>query len=368
MTSPPATRPTHQRHRTVPRGLARLLAGALGVCALLVVVCLAIAAGLTQPALASEDEPLQALTAPTPPGPQSFRTYLPLTLVAPGAEQEAVDLVAFTYRLQQDDDLTVLALEWGIDSEAIACVTRSGQEPLSGLRPGQVIMIPNPRYRCHTVQPGETVAQIAQSYEVTVDVLLAEPWNAVKSAGETLEAGRRLLILDGVRPDLAGLRQSQGVSETVAAGLPAAGLAAATPTPEQPAAQLSATSSQGYGDGQFIWPVRGGVISQGYRVGHRAIDIAAPIGTPVYAADNGIVLKSGYSKDGYGGRVIIDHQIDYVTLYAHLSQALVQEGDVVQKGQLIGYVGSTGNSTGPHIHFELRDFGFLIDPRPLLAE
>lgn len=265
-----------------------------------------------------------------------------------------MDLVAFTYRLQEGDDLAVLALEWGIDSEAIACVTRSGQEPLSGLRPGQVIMIPNPRYRCHAVQPGETVEQIAQDYEVTVDVLLAEPWNMVESAGETLEPGRRLLILDGVRPDLAGLRQSQAVTATTT-------LAQAQPTPARPEAWP-------YGDGQFIWPVRGGVISQGFRRGHRAIDIAAPIGTPVYAANNGIVLKSGYSKDGYGGRVIIDHQIDYVTLYAHLSQALVQEGDVVQKGQLIGYVGSTGNSTGPHIHFELRDFGFLIDPRPLLAE
>lgn len=353
----------HQRRRTVPGRLARLLAGAPGVFVLAVVLCLAVGAILAQPVLASEEGPPQAPAVPTPPGSSPFRTYLPLTLVAPGAEQDAVDLVAFTYRLQQDDDLTVLALEWGIDSEAIACVTRSGQEPLSGLRPGQVIMIPNARYRCHTVQPGETLEQIAQDYEVTVDVLLAEPWNMVGSAGEPLESGWRLLILDGNRPDLADLRQSQTVSMAAAPNAPAAGLAAATPT-----AQPLDARAQGYGDGHFIWPVRGGVISQGYRVGHRAIDIAAPIGTPVYAADNGVVLKSGYSKDGYGGRVIIDHQIDYVTLYAHLSQALVQEGDVVQKGQLIGYVGSTGNSTGPHIHFELRDFGFLIDPRTLLPE
>lgn len=363
MTSPPASRPTHQRHRTVPRGFARLWVRALAVFALCAVAWLAVAGRLTPPALASEDGPPQAPAAPTTPASSPARVYLPLTLVAPAVEQEDVDLVAFTYRLQEGDDLTVLALEWGIDSEAIACVTRSGQEPLSGLRPGQVIMIPNARYRCHTVQPGETLEQVAQDYEVTVDVLLAEPWNLVESADSVLESGWRLLILDGNRPDLADLRQGQVVSATVAADPPAAGLAAATPTAEPVAAR-----PQGYGDGQFIWPLRGGVISQGYRVGHRAIDIAAPIGTPVYAADNGIVLKSGYSRDGYGGRVIIDHQIDYVTLYAHLSQALVQEGDVVQKGQLIGYVGSTGNSTGPHIHFELRDFGFLIDPRSLLAE
>lgn len=307
------------------------------------------AAAWTLPALAFEGE--------TPPGSGQMQpaTFLPLALYSASAEQEDVDLVAFTYRLQDGDDLAMLALVWGVDSELMACVTRSGQEPLSGLRPGQVIMIGNPRYRCHTVQDGETVEQIAQDYSVAVDTLLNEPWNLLEATDEPLEPGRRLLILDGVRPDLATLRASQTLTRTEAMVEP-------TATPETPA-----PAQWPYGDGQFIWPVRGGVISQGFRAGHRAIDIAAPIGTPVYAADNGIVIQSGYSKDGYGGRVIIDHQIDYVTLYAHLSQALVEVGDVVQKGQLIGYVGSTGNSTGPHIHFELRDFGFLVDPRSLLG-
>lgn len=314
----------------------------------------ALAGALAQPALASETGPAQLQSSATPAAPtQPLRVFLPLTLIASPAGGEGVDLVDFTYRLQEGDDLTVLALEWGIDSEAIACVTRSGQELLSGLRPGQIIMIPNPRYRCHTVQPGETVQQIARDYGVAPEVLLAEPWNVVESVDALLETGQRLLILDGTRPDLAELRQGQPITGT--AETPAQ----ATPTPQGPAAWP-------YGDGHFIWPVQTGAISQGFRAGHRALDIAAPLGAPVYAADNGIVLKSGYSQDGYGGRVIIDHQIDYITLYAHLSQALVQAGDVVQKGQLIGYVGSTGNSTGPHVHFELRDFGFLIDPRTLL--
>lgn len=309
-------------------------------------------AGWALPARAFEGE------TPQDSGQTPHATYLPLALFSAGNEQEDVDLVAFTYRLQDGDDLAMLALEWGVDSELMACVTRSGQEPLSGLRPGQVLMIANPRYRCHTVQGDETVEQIAQAYGVAVDVLLAEPWNLLETTNEPLEPGRRLLILDGVRPDLATLRASQAVTNTQAAVEP-------TATPETPSAPPALWP---YGDGQFIWPVQGGVISQGFRAGHRAIDIAAPIGTPVYAADSGIVIQSGYSKDGYGGRVIIDHQIDYVTLYAHLSQALVEVGDVVQKGQLIGYVGSTGNSTGPHIHFELRDFGFLVDPRSLLTE
>lgn len=299
------------------------------------------------PALAYEEE------MPPESSQTTLAVFLPLLVTSRVAGPETVELVDFTYRLQEGDDLAMLALVWGVDSELMACVTRSGQEPLSGLRPGTLLMIAGPRYRCHTAGLDETVEGIAADYGVTADVLLAEPWNQLTSAAEALEPGRRLLILDGVRPDLASLRASQPVTATQAAPQPTA-----TPQSIQP---------WPYGDGEFIWPVQGGVISQGFRAGHRAMDIAAPIGAPVYAAGNGIVISAGYSRDGYGGRVIIDHQIDYVTLYAHLSQALVEEGEIVQKGQIIGYVGSTGNSTGPHIHFELRDFGFLIDPRPLLT-
>jgi murein DD-endopeptidase MepM/ murein hydrolase activator NlpD len=321
----------------------------------------ALAPSGAHPALAFDDETPGSGSAPTQlTGEKPARVFLPLAVASPRVVEAQVDLVDFTYRLQEGDDLAMLALVWGVDSELMACVTRSGQEALSGLRPGTLIMIANPRYRCHTVQLDESVTQIAQDYSVTVDALLAEPWNQLDTADEKLKPGRRLLILDGIRPDLASLRHTQPVSATAAL------LQAANMTdPAEPAVQKSAVWP--YGDGQFVWPVQGGVISQGFRAGHRAIDIAARIGTPVYAADNGIVIKSGYSKDGYGGRVIIDHQIDYVTLYAHLSQALVEVGDVVEKGQLIGYVGSTGNSTGPHIHFEIRDFGFLVDPRTLLG-
>jgi hypothetical protein len=370
MTSSRSSRPKPHDGKAIQQVAARLLSGALRPLALLVVLWAALAPGLAQPALASDDAPPQYRYVPSQPAFQSgptepaaqgpFHVYLPLTLVSPRAGEEEVDLVAFTYRLQEGDDLAMLALVWGVDSELMACVTRSGLEPLSGLRPGTLIMIANPRYRCHTVQLDETVEQIAEDYGVTAGVLLAESWNLLEAADETLEPGRRLLVLDGLRPDLASLRDARPLTATLTLEQPDVAPAQGQLVEERPAAWS-------YGDGQFIWPVRGGIISQGFRAGHRAIDIAAPIGTPVYAADNGIVIKSGYSKDGYGGRVIIDHQIDYVTLYAHLSQALVQEGDVVQKGQLIGYVGSTGNSTGPHIHFELRDFGFLIDPRLLLT-
>jgi len=120
-----------------------------------------------------------------------------------------------------------------------------------------------------------------------------------------------------------------------------------------------------YGDGKFVWPVTGW-ISQGAHPGHVALDIAVPSGTPVKAADRGKVIMAGWNPTGYGFRVVIDHGIDYVTLYAHLSDIYVKAGDVVGKGQVVGASGANGNITGPHLHFEIRDFGRLTDPLPLL--
>ncbi|MFZ2488193.1 MAG: LysM peptidoglycan-binding domain-containing M23 family metallopeptidase [Anaerolineae bacterium] len=287
--------------------------------------------------------------------PEEPKVFFPL--IARAATQEQIDVVDFTYRLAEGDDLALLAVEWGVDSEAINCVTRSGRESLADLHPGQILMIPDPHYRCHTVQMNETLAQIADDYGVTVPTLLQQPWNMLTASNEPLEPGQRLLIFNGVRPDLAVLRASQTPTTTLTLTTEPTATPLPTPAPQDMA----------YGDGQFIWPLAGGVLTQGFRTGHRAIDVGAPIGTPVYAADNGVVLKSEYGTDGYGGRVIIDHQNDYVTLYAHLSQSIVQAGDLVREGQIVGYVGSTGNSTGPHLHFEIRDFGYLINPLTMVS-
>ncbi len=121
-----------------------------------------------------------------------------------------------------------------------------------------------------------------------------------------------------------------------------------------------------YGTGDFEWPSPGW-LTQAYRNDHRAVDIAAPLGTVVTAADRGVVIRSGWNNQGYGMFVIIDHNIDYVTLYSHLDEIFVAEGQVVAKGDPLGTVGSTGNSTGPHLHFEVRDFGSRINPLEVLV-
>lgn len=142
------------------------------------------------------------------------------------------------------------------------------------------------------------------------------------------------------------------------------------------AAQTSAGQGQGASDnwvqgtGQLGWPVSGEITSPyGYRVHpiwgttiyHSGIDIGVDEGTPVHAADGGVVVWSGW-MGGYGYAVVIDHGNGISTLYGHNSELAVDEGQSVAKGQVISYAGSTGNSTGPHVHFEVRVNGDPVDP------
>jgi murein DD-endopeptidase MepM/ murein hydrolase activator NlpD len=117
----------------------------------------------------------------------------------------------------------------------------------------------------------------------------------------------------------------------------------------------------------MIWPTRGTITSNfGRRWGrlHKGIDIANRKGTPIYAADSGVVTFSGRSG-GYGNLVKISHG-GLLTYYGHLSSRSVSVGQNVKRGQLIGYMGSTGNSTGSHLHFEVRVNGTAVNPRRYL--
>ena len=100
---------------------------------------------------------------------------------------------------------------------------------------------------------------------------------------------------------------------------------------------------------------------------HRGIDIAAPTGTPIGAAAEGRVIFSGRNK-GHGNQVVIEHPDGTVTRYGHASQLIVKEGDYVEQGQTIALVGSTGHSTGPHLHFEVIKDGAYVDPLKVLPK
>lgn len=126
------------------------------------------------------------------------------------------------------------------------------------------------------------------------------------------------------------------------------------------------------GSGSWVWPTSGHITSgYGYRTHpiygsrrmHTGLDISGSYGQAIVAANGGLVISAYCSAGGYGCRVVIDHGGGVGSLYAHQSQFAVAEGQVVSPGQVIGYVGSTGASTGPHLHFEIRVNGSPVDPR-----
>jgi murein DD-endopeptidase MepM/ murein hydrolase activator NlpD len=123
---------------------------------------------------------------------------------------------------------------------------------------------------------------------------------------------------------------------------------------------------------RFLRPVAG-PMGDGFGVDrgdhlHTGIDFPVPYGTPVGAAGVGTVIFAGYNSGGYGNLVVVQHRLGYSTWYAHLSSIAVSVGAAVEGGTRIGYVGSTGNSTGPHLHFEVRRYDTPIDPLPMLLD
>lgn len=273
--------------------------------------------------------------------------FLPLIQQESGVGQTSVvEPEAFTYVVQAGDTLWTLALNFGRDLDTMSCVTTPTGSDAEKLVAGHEIIVPALADLCYTVTPGDTLAGIAARHKVSVEDIIAIPWNGFTRSPYTVQPRQRVL-LPGARASAAPRSDREAVSYP-------ADFWASTAYVDWP-----------FGDGQFIWPVVGR-ISQGSRAGHVALDIAVATGTPVKAADRGTVIMAGWNPTGYGFRVVIDHGIDYVTLYAHLSDIYVETGQVVGKGQVIGASGANGNVTGPHLHFEIRDFGRLVDPLPLL--
>jgi murein DD-endopeptidase MepM/ murein hydrolase activator NlpD len=153
-------------------------------------------------------------------------------------------------------------------------------------------------------------------------------------------------------------------------------------------AQLIAEDPVLTATGKLLWPIPHATITQGFGPTpyvfeaayagfphfHTGIDLAVPLGTPVFAAADGVVVLAGAMTDasgtlvGYGNYIVIQHDAGLKTLYGHLLAIGVKEGDIVKRGQLIGLVGSTGNSTGPHTHFEVRIDNSPVDPLQMLPD
>ena len=210
--------------------------------------------------------------------------------------------------------------------------------------------------RLHIIRRGETLSEIAASYGIDAEAL--QRTNHLSNAshlivGETL----RLPPKEGTR-EFAELNQSFYSSDR------SLFLGVQRHLDRRPHAPAKA-------DPKFIWPVEG-VLTSPYGERHRVmggggtrfhagIDLSVPTGTPVQAAQEGIVVFAGYNG-AFGKAVKIEHQHGFSTLYAHNSRILVHVGQTVQTGQVICLSGSTGRSTGPHLHFEVHKDSWPVDP------
>lgn len=242
------------------------------------------------------------------------------------------------YAVQEGDTLSSIAEKYGLDVSTI--LWENNLTERSVLKPGQAIRILPVDGIRHKVARGETIYTVAKRYGLDdsgAQSIVDYPFNEFLN-DETFElaTGQFLMVPGGIKPTEAAPARA-----AIARLTPDAGAVAAT--------------------GSFVWPASG-KITQGYAFYHRAIDIANRGGGPILAADAGTVAISGWTSAGYGNHIVIDHGNGFATLYGHLSSLQVQAGQRVNRGDVIGQMGSTGRSTGVHLHFEIRQGGVLLNP------
>jgi murein DD-endopeptidase MepM/ murein hydrolase activator NlpD len=238
-------------------------------------------------------------------------------------------LLFSSYQIERGDTIGELAVNFGLNQDTLLSLNNIKNSRL--LQIGQTLKVPNQDGILYTVKRGDTLSSIAEKYRI--------PAEAIQTVNElfspSVKTGSSLFV---------------------------------------PGARLPQTDLQEINGDLFIWPTRGYVTSPyGYRANpftgarqfHSGLDIGAPIGTPVRAAMAGRVIAAAVNESN-GNYVVITHHSGYRTLYAHLNVIRVKSGAYVKTGEHIGDVGTTGISTGPHLHFTVYKNGVTMNPRLLI--
>lgn len=259
------------------------------------------------------------------------------TLVSDSMKGETTE-----YRVVDGDTVSSIAQKFGVTIDTI--MWENSLKSVDSIKVGQILKILPVTGVRYKVKRGETIYSIAKAYQVDAQNIIDYPFNTF-SNDETfaLSTGQELIIPDGIKPKEVIIDTKYTAARTVA---PIPGVV---------------------GEGSFMWPTSG-VISQKFSWYHKAVDIANHSSPPIVAAQGGTVTSAGWNAGGYGNYVVINHGNGYSTLYAHMvtGSVVVQAGQVVKQGQKLGTMGSTGRSTGTHLHFEIRSPSGNVDPLSLL--
>jgi LysM repeat protein len=229
--------------------------------------------------------------------------------------------------VQEGESVGSIANKYGL--KTLTILSANDLSARSIIRPGQKIKIMPVDGVVYKVKSGDTLIKISNTYKSDVNEIMS--FNGLASAG-TLSVGQTLILPGGSEPPPPAPKNTLITTKIKQVFTPAEDTSSNT---------------------RLLWPTSARRVTQYYNWSHRGVDIAGPVGTPIYAADDGVVTFSGWNDSGYGRLVIVDHQNGLFTRYAHASRNLVQKGDVVKRGDVIQLMGSTGRSTGPHIHFEV---------------
>lgn len=236
------------------------------------------------------------------------------------------------YTVQKGDTVSSISSRFGITINTILWANDLASYSL--IRPGDSLTILPYSGVIHNVKSGDTISKIASIYNVSEGEIMS-----TNDLGAILKIGDKIIVPGGSK-----IRQAVAATPKPAVNTGISIIRDLVKAPDAPAASASS--------GKMAWPTNGHRITQYYSWSHTGLDIANKTGTPLFAAEAGTVEYSGWSN-GYGYNVLINHGGGTKTRYAHASKLFVKAGDSVARGENIAAMGSTGWSTGPHIHFEV---------------
>ncbi len=313
------------------------------------------------PSLFAPAQTVEAL--PEPPASMSLPDFRPASAIQ--AVARPIDLKTnipdrgrakvVKYTVQPGDSIFGIAKEFNLKPESVLWANFDKlQDDPQMVEVGLTLNIPPVDGVYYQWKEGDTLEKVAEKYKANVEDILLWPGNRLDLTNPVIEPGYYIMIPGGKGEFRTWVvptywRPGAGANQSIKG-------------------QCSNFDPGAGGTGTFIWPLPASHYISGndFWEGHLAIDIGASVGDQVVASDSGWVVYAGGIGGGYGNMVMIDHGNGYHTLYAHNSQVLVRCGQYVTQGRVIALAGSTGNSTGPHLHFEVRYNGSFLNPWSVL--